>query len=912
MRESADFHTNATPTFVGTRLRENPGRNPRRAPENTPWARTMLQPLHPYGAVLNLDVIDFRNMEKLIDEWVAAIKIAATTLELDKENFIKLVELSLEGSVKIGWDNTPADTKASILAGDSKSAIADRLGRLIKIHFIEDGYFEGSRTEKAREYAQALFSLELRTPIFFAKICSPWRKMLIQSYKVPEGQMDSVENQGSQEKGGNTGVIYTPGIPEELLSGEDHGGPKSKPEHTNMGNGVDQQGLHPKDLDEQRQDPQEEPLPEERSDGPIPGRMKVSKIATAGHVEQEDISLQTARRNVNNYSEEDRLQTSESLLGFFSRMTVSNKTMERIMRQDSNLSPYDGFRIGGIGKVLNQIGLNQRKHHIIYKVSSGEFAIPMEFTGNVMEMQLIPKEEILEELSRLREEIAVTMKWIHIGTIEVVIKATFKEGIDSEIHLSIMDRRINNLRDGCLGTMIGNLYAGKLMFDIHPRIAYNLADQDFSRVLTLHQDFKRKDLMKEGNRPYSITYRIAYALSNTHHSDLFLRKQYIEIPRIFKEFAKVMTPDPIRIPRIGGVDIVIRDHPVLDRTMSSRIEYGSRMSFSEDRITGYKGKEKDLTRVLTPQEIKQPVVGRYEGMLEIAGHEFLVAGVAGRENRKGFFTEILILNTGIREAKIMIGGAFGTPWFRVLRREKAFNRIMPINFRSKRGDVDTKLTHPKMQDKRKFGKVLLSFRQQGLIDSDSFYEESEEEIKNLREALRNFSENPLAWWDRNKIEATLKIKEECKYEYVRYKPIQMNMEDKKDMQIIIKEHINLGLIEPGISAYSSPGFLIKMENESKKFTAFSTPQGIELQEHIVEKIRNFPDVLKDKKQLQSFLGVVNFAGIFIKDLAKYRKDFPATIERNRKCKWKWRKSTPKGFPDKRWRDLKQTSVMLET
>ncbi|KAL0453757.1 UNVERIFIED_CONTAM: movement protein [Sesamum latifolium] len=239
-----------------------------------------------------------------------------------------------------------------------------------------------------------------------------------------------------------------------------------------------------------------------------------------------------------NYNEGDGLQTSESMSGFFSKMTVSNKTMERIMRQDSNLSLYDGFRIGGIGRVLNQIGLNQRKHHIIYKVSSGEFAIPMEHTGNVMEMQLIPKEEILEELSKLREDVTVTMKWIHIGAIEVVIKATFKEGIDSEIHLSIMDRRINNLRDGCLRTMIGNLYVGKLMFDIHPRIAYNLADQDFSRVLTLHQDFKRKDLMKEENRPYSITYRIAYALFNTHHSHLFLRKEYIEIPRTFKEFAR--------------------------------------------------------------------------------------------------------------------------------------------------------------------------------------------------------------------------------------------------------------------------------------------------------------------------------------------------------------------------------------
>ncbi|KAK4407621.1 putative enzymatic polyprotein [Sesamum angolense] len=517
-------------------------------------------------------------------------------------------------------------------------------------------------------------------------------------------------------------------------------------------------------------------------------------------------------------------------------MTVSNKTMEIIMRQDSNLSPYDGFRIGGIGKVLNQIGLNQRKHHIIYKVSSGEFAIPMEFTGNVMEM-----------------------------------------------------------------------------------------------------------------------------------------KEYIEISRIFKEFAKVIAPDPIRIPRIGGVDIVIKDHPVLDRTMSSRTEFSSRMSFSEDRIIGYKGKEKDLSKVLTPQEIRvdnvklrcpegwkeiQPVVGRYEGMLEIAGHEILVTGVAGRENG---------------------------------------SMILGISFLEDHKHGEEKGTAT------------------GTYHSDSFYEESEEEIKNLKEAMqelktmdiseesqlslenvkrliqRNFSENPLAWWDRNKIKATLKIKEECKYEYVRYKPIQMNMEDKKDMQMIIKEHINLGLIEPGISAYSSPGFLIKMESESKKFTAFSTPQGqyiwnvlpmglanapqifqrkmdnlfkdyfefmfvyiddiliasknmkehikhleifsdacykeglvlsekkatiavnkieflgilideagIELQEHIVEKIRNFPDIFKDKKQLQSFLGVVNFAGIFIKDFTKYRKDFRPLLKETESAKWKWEE-----IHTQRVRELKQ-------
>ncbi|KAL0325243.1 UNVERIFIED_CONTAM: Pro-Pol polyprotein [Sesamum radiatum] len=64
--------------------------------------------------------------------------------------------------------------------------------------------------------------------------------------------------------------------------------------------------------------------------------------------------------------------------------------------------------------------------------------------------------------------------------------------------------------------------------------------------------------------------------------------------------------------------------------------------------------------------------------------------------------------------------------------------------------------------------------------------------------------------------------------------------------------------------------------------------GIELQDHIMEKIRNFSDVLKDMKHLQSFLGVVNFVGIFIKDLAKYRKDFQPLLKETESSKWKWK------------------------
>ncbi|KAL0386447.1 UNVERIFIED_CONTAM: hypothetical protein Slati_4602000 [Sesamum latifolium] len=114
--------------------------------------------------------------------------------------------------------------------------------------------------------------------------------------------------------------------------------------------------------------------------------------------------------------------------------------------------------------------------------------------------------------------------------------------------------------------------------------------------------------------------------------------------------------------------------------------------------------------------------------------------------------------------------------------------------------------------------------------------------------------------------------------------------------MIIKEHINFGLIEPGVSAYSSPGFLVWNHGEIKSGKPrlvinyqgiLIDRTGIELQDHIVEKIRNFSDVLKDKKQLQSFLRVVNFAGIFIKYLAKYRKDFRLLLKEIESSKWKW-------------------------
>ncbi|KAL5842734.1 hypothetical protein ACOSQ3_013337 [Xanthoceras sorbifolium] len=58
-------------------------------------------------------------------------------------------------------------------------------------------------------------------------------------------------------------------------------------------------------------------------------------------------------------------------------------------------------------------------------------------------------------------------------------------------------------------------------------------------------------------------------------------------------------------------------------------------------------------------------------------------------------------------------------------------------------------------------------------------------------------------------------------------------------------------------------------------------KGIQLQKHILEKITSFPDRLTDKKQVQNFLGILNYASDFIANLASLRKPFQDLIRKDR-------------------------------
>lgn len=57
------------------------------------------------------------------------------------------------------------------------------------------------------------------------------------------------------------------------------------------------------------------------------------------------------------------------------------------------------------------------------------------------------------------------------------------------------------------------------------------------------------------------------------------------------------------------------------------------------------------------------------------------------------------------------------------------------------------------------------------------------------------------------------------------------------------------------------------------------------QNHILEKLHEFPNVLTDKKQLQRFLGVLTYAGAYIEKLANLRKNLQVKLKKD--SIWNW-------------------------
>ncbi|CAN1804157.1 hypothetical protein LINPERHAP1_LOCUS23823 [Linum perenne] len=178
---------------------------------------------------------------------------------------------------------------------------------------------------------------------------------------------------------------------------------------------------------------------------------------------------------------------------------------------------------------------------IKYGKMIGEVAIPFNQANGNFLVQIINKEQIGKRLSKLKIEERRKIAYIHISTIQIIIKSTMKLGINAPIELEIRDDRLLDQDESIIAKGLGNLSCGIIKFDINLQQGLSLTDENLDSSIVIKYELKREDLMKENSKPFSVTYQINYALTNSHHS-LTFRDKVLTIEDLFKPIIRLETP----------------------------------------------------------------------------------------------------------------------------------------------------------------------------------------------------------------------------------------------------------------------------------------------------------------------------------------------------------------------------------
>ncbi|AES66691.2 viral movement protein [Medicago truncatula] len=247
----------------------------------------------------------------------------------------------------------------------------------------------------------------------------------------------------------------------------------------------------------------------------------------------------------------EHLNITEEDGNYEGSILIDPTLFQKIQKEDLDLTNDANMKgkekIGGIMKRFNQ------KENIIYygKLINESPTDIADAQGHTY-IKLLDKKKLMELKRNIKkEEHRNRIGYIHIGAIQVLIKSTFQEGINSPLELILKDDRITDSVDKILGVVEGNLAYVKLKFEIHPNIGIPLDTQRLDQALTLEHKLLRGNLMKPGDKIFSITYCVNYALTNSHHRITFRNNNRIDVPSLFEDIGKIYYPKRNEITELG-------------------------------------------------------------------------------------------------------------------------------------------------------------------------------------------------------------------------------------------------------------------------------------------------------------------------------------------------------------------------
>lgn len=228
----------------------------------------------------------------------------------------------------------------------------------------------------------------------------------------------------------------------------------------------------------------------------------------------------------------------ENERGFTSDFMIHQDQLNKIKKVELGLKKESVFRIPNkLTQFINNV--SKRKNEIFYCISTKEMSIDIKNVKGQIYLPLLTKEEINSRLNTIPIEVRKKISMVHLGAVKILIKAQFRDGINTPLKMALIDNRINDRKDCILGAAQGNLAYGRFMFTVYPKFGISLQTQNLDQVLSFVHDFERHKLMNEGDKVFSITYLVGYALTNSHHSIDYRNNSNIQLEDVFQEIGRI-------------------------------------------------------------------------------------------------------------------------------------------------------------------------------------------------------------------------------------------------------------------------------------------------------------------------------------------------------------------------------------
>nr|AAA79871.1 ORF I [Cassava vein mosaic virus] len=195
------------------------------------------------------------------------------------------------------------------------------------------------------------------------------------------------------------------------------------------------------------------------------------------------------------------------------KIIFTSEKFKQIMENDLNMTKDKIFHNNKLKKLFG------KKEIEYYIVTDIEHPIDVKYVQNqdkIINLPLYNQEIFENEIQKIPDKDQNKIRNIHLAAVEIVVKAYFREGIDTPFEIILCDDRITYPQEGSLvEVLIGNLIYQKVKFTKIINYSISIEDKNLDKSLVMYWNLEGIKMIKD-SKIFSIRLRNLYVLSNKH------------------------------------------------------------------------------------------------------------------------------------------------------------------------------------------------------------------------------------------------------------------------------------------------------------------------------------------------------------------------------------------------------------